>query len=141
MLSDEERREIEEERRRYPDPQAACVEALKIVQRHRGYVSDESLKDIAALLDMAPGELDGVATFYTLIFRRPVGRHVALLCDSVSCWILGYEELRKRFQKLGLELGQTSKDGRLTLLPVPCLGACDRAPVMLVDDDLYLDLS
>jgi NADH-quinone oxidoreductase subunit E len=90
---------------------------------------------------MTVDELDGVATFYSLIFRKPVGRHVVLLCDSVSCWMLGAESLRRRMeQKLGVTLGGTTKDGRLTLLPVVCLGACDHAPVMMVDEDLHRDL-
>ena len=94
MLSHEERREIEAELTRYPTRQAASVDAMKIVQRHRGWVSDESLKDLAALLDMTADELDGVATFYNMIFRRPVGRHVILVCNSVTCWMLGADRLR-----------------------------------------------
>ena len=90
MLTPEERQEIEAEFPRYPHKQAVCLDAMKIIQRHRGWVSDESLRDLGEVLDMTPEELDGVATFYNLIFRRPVGRHVVLICDSVSCWIMGY---------------------------------------------------
>ena len=89
MLSDSEQREIEEELSRYPDKQAVCVDALKIVQRHRGWVPDEAVKDVASLLGMSPHEVDGVATFYNLIYRKPVGRHVIHVCDSVSCWVMG----------------------------------------------------
>jgi NADH-quinone oxidoreductase subunit E len=142
MLSEEERREIETEITRYPDKRAVCIDALKIVQRHRGWVSDESLADIAALLDLSPAELDGVATFYNLIFRKPVGRHVILLCDSVSCWIMGYERQREHLRgRLGIEFGQTTPDGRFTLLPIVCLGCCDRAPAMMIDEDLHTDLT
>ena len=138
MLSDLERRAIEEELAHYPEKRAACVEALKIVQQHRSWVSDESLRDVAALLDMTPDELDGVATFYNLIFRRPVGRHVVLVCDSISCWIMRGEDLRDRLEaRLGIRVGQTSADGRFTLLPIVCLGACDQAPVMMIDQDLH----
>jgi NADH-quinone oxidoreductase subunit E len=141
MLSDKEQAEIEEELRHYPTKQAACVEALKVVQRRHGWVSDEHLKDVAALLGMTLDELDGVATFYSLIFRKPVGRHVVLLCDSVSCWMLGSDSLRKHMeQSLGVSMGQTTQNGRVTLLPVVCLGACDHAPVMMVDEDLHRDL-
>ena len=76
MLSDRERQEIEAELQQYPDKRAGCVEALKVIQRHRGWVSDDSLKSLALLLGMTCEDLDGVATFYNLIFRRPVGRHV-----------------------------------------------------------------
>jgi len=105
-------------------------------------VSDESIHDIAGLLELTPDELDGVATFYNLIFRNPVGRHVILLCDSVSCWIMGYVRLREHLQaKLGIALGETSGDGQFTLLPIPCLGTCDHAPALMVGDDLYRDLT
>ena len=138
MLSPEERHEIEEELAHYPNKQAVCIDAMKIVQRHRGWVSDESLRDIAAMLDMSTDELDSVATFYNLIFRKPVGRHVIMVCDSVSCWIMGYDRLREQLMsKLGIKMGETTPDGRFTLLPIVCLGACDRAPVMMVDDDLH----
>jgi NADH-quinone oxidoreductase subunit E len=140
-LSTEERREIEAEFAHYPTKRAVCIDAMKIVQRHRGWVSDESLQDIARLLGMSLDELDGVATFYNLLFRKPVGRHVVLLCDSVSCWIMGYERLRERLcTKLAVRLGETTADGRFTLLPIVCLGTCDHAPAMLVDEDLYRDL-
>ena len=107
---------------RYAEKRGASVEALKIVQRSRGWVSDEDLHEVAGVLEMSPDELDGVATFYNLIFRRPVGRHVILVCDSVSCWIMGYEALRDRLQaRLGVRLGETTTDGRFTLLPIVCL--------------------
>jgi NADH-quinone oxidoreductase subunit E len=141
MLTEEEKREIESELQHYEQKQAACIEAMKIIQRHRGWVSDESIQDIARLLEMTPDELDSVATFYNLIFRRPVGKHVILMCDSVSCWIMGYEDLRKHLtQRLGINLGETTPDGRFTLLPVVCLGTCDHAPALMIDNDLHRDL-
>src|SRR5207244_10153827 len=88
MLTTEERSEIEAEFPRYPTKQAVCIEAMRIVQRHRGWVSDDSLRDIAELVEMSVTELDSIASFYNLIFRKPVGRHVIMLCDSVSCWIM-----------------------------------------------------
>ncbi|HKT68166.1 MAG TPA: NADH-quinone oxidoreductase subunit NuoE [Terriglobales bacterium] len=140
-LSAEERREIEAEFPRYPTKRAVCIDAMKIVQRHRGWISDESLQDIAQLLEMSLDELDSVATFYNLLYRKPVGRHVVLICDSVSCWIMGYNRLRERLcSKLGVRLGETTADGRFTLLPIVCLGTCDHAPAMMVDEDLHRDL-
>ncbi len=141
MLSPEELKEIEAEFPHYPNRQAVCIDAMKIVQKHRGWVSDESLKDIAELLGMSVDELDGVATFYNLIFRKPVGRHVIMVCDSVSCWVMGYERLRRELKnRLGIQMGETTADGRFTLLPIVCLGACDRAPAMTVDEDLHLNV-
>ena len=141
MLTDEERREIEADFEHYPQKRALSIDALKVVQRHRGWVSDESLRDVAELLEMSPDELDNVATFYNLIFRRPVGRHVILMCDSISCWVMGYDQIREHLKsRLGIGLGETSADGRFTLLPIVCLGACDHAPVLMIDNDLHADL-
>jgi NADH-quinone oxidoreductase subunit E len=141
MLTAEEKKEIEAEFPRYEQKRAVCVEALKIVQRHRGWVSDETLIAVAEFLEMTPAELEAVATFYNLIFRKPVGKHVILVCDSVSCWIMGYERILQHLQdRLGIVLGETTADGLFTLLPIVCLGACDQAPAMMIDDELYGNL-
>ncbi|NIR32059.1 MAG: NADH-quinone oxidoreductase subunit NuoE [Gammaproteobacteria bacterium] len=142
MLTQEENKEIDHELALYERRQAACIEALKIVQKHRGWISDESIRDIAEKLEMSVDELDGVATFYNLIYRRPVGRHVIHVCDSVSCWLTGYEEQLSHLKRhLGVSFGQTTSDARFTLLPIPCLGACDRAPAMMIDGETHGDLS
>lgn len=141
MLTVEEMKEIDAEAAHYPNREAVCIDAMKIVQRHRGWVSDESIRDIAGFLGMSCADLDGVATFYNLIHRKPVGRHVIFICDSISCWIMGYERMRDELSKrLGIELGQTTPDHRFTFLPIVCLGCCDRAPAMLIDNDLHTNL-
>jgi NADH-quinone oxidoreductase subunit E len=138
MLTEEEIKEITAELRHCELKSAASIEALKVVQMRRGWVSDASISDIASLLDMTPAELDGVATFFNFIYRKPVGRHVIAICDSMVCWSMGYEPLRELLRKkLGIGLGETTQDNRFTLLPAACLGACDRAPALLVDEDLY----
>ena len=142
MLSPEERRDIDELLAELPHRRAAGIDALKVVQKHRGWVSDEALCDLANHLQLSVADLEEVATFYSLIFRRPVGRHVILICDSVSCWVMGYEELLAGLQeRLGIALGETTADRRFTLLSIPCLGACDRAPLLMIDEDLHGDLS
>jgi len=142
MLTREELEEIEVEFSRYPNKQAVGVEALKIVQKHRGWVSDESLEAVAELLAMSPDALDGVATFYSHIYRSPVGRHVIRICNSVSCWIMGFDSLAEHLMKrLQIGFGETTADSRFTLLPNVCLGCCDHAPAMMVDDDLHRDLN
>ncbi len=141
MLSAAEIEEIEAERALYPDPQAVSIEALKIVQHHRGWVSDETLAEVAEYLGVSCADLEAVATFYNLIYRRPVGRNVIHYCESVSCFLMGCEGLRERLQeRLGVRPGETTADGRFTLLPICCLGTCDRAPAMLVNQDLHRDL-
>jgi NADH-quinone oxidoreductase subunit E len=142
MLTEDERREIQQELSHYPDKRAACVEALKVIQRHRAWVSDESLKEVSQLLGMTSEELDGVATFYNLIYRKPVGRHVALVCNSITCWIMGYDALRERLEeRLDIRFGETTADGRFTLLPLVCLGVCDHAPAMMIGNDLHQDVT
>jgi len=141
MLTPEEKQEIAAQAQQYTQKQAACIEALRTVQERRGWVSDESLQDIAHFLDMTSEELDSVATFYNLIFRKPVGKHVIYVCNSVSCWIMGYERLRARLsEQLGIELGETTSDNRFTLLPIVCLGTCDHAPAMMIDEDLHQNI-
>jgi NADH-quinone oxidoreductase subunit E len=142
MLTIEEKHEIDQAIKVVPYKQAACIEALKVVQEHRRWISDESLKDIASYIQMSPEELDSVATFYNLIFRKPVGRHIILICDSITCYVMGHEKIAAHIsEKLGIKYGETTSDNRFTLLPNPCLGTCDHAPAMMIDNDLYRDLS
>jgi NADH-quinone oxidoreductase subunit E len=138
VLSEQEIAAIREEMDAYPYKRAAVPEALRIVQRFRGWVPDEAVKDIGAFLGVGADEVEGVATFYNLIFRKPVGRHVILVCDSVSCWIGGCEGLRAALRRrLAIDDGQTTPDGRFTLLPIGCLGACDQAPALMVNGELH----
>jgi NADH-quinone oxidoreductase subunit E len=142
MLTVEEIKQINHEISLVPIRKAACIEALKVVQNQRGWVSDDTLKAVADFMEMSPAELDSVATFYNLIYRQPVGRHVILVCDSISCWVMGYENIRDYLtKKLGILYGQTTPDGRFTLLPNVCLGTCDRAPALMIGNDLYQDLT
>lgn len=141
-LTDLEIAEIEAEVAHLPNRQAAAIDALKIVQSHRGWISDESLAAVARQLEMSVEELDGIATFYNLIFRQPVGNKVILFCDSVSCWIMGGDRVCDRIkERLGIDYGQTTGDNEYTLLPVTCLGDCDHAPVMMVNEALHRDLA
>jgi NADH-quinone oxidoreductase subunit E len=140
-LSAEERARIASLARQGETARSACIEALKYVQSRHRWVNDAQLAAVAGLLGMSAAELDSVATFYNLIFRRPVGQQVIFLCDSVSCWILGRERVCARLrQRLGIGEGETSADGAYTLLPIVCLGHCDHAPAMLIDETLHGDV-
>jgi NADH-quinone oxidoreductase subunit E len=142
MLSDEEKTAIDHEMEAYVDPRAVCIDALRIVQTHRGWVSDEAIQDLAGYLRMTPDELDSVATFYNLIYRRPVGRHVILMCNSITCWMMGMEQVHEHLRsRLGVEMGETTPDNRFTFLPNVCLGICDHAPAMMIDEDTYTELN
>jgi NADH-quinone oxidoreductase subunit E len=142
MLTEQEKYEIQEEANLYPYPSVACLDALKIVQKHRGWITDESVRDISELLAVSPEHVDGVATFYSRIYRHEVGRHVILVCDGISCMIMGYEPVYEHIsKKLGIRFGETTPDKRFTLLPISCLGDCDHAPSMMIDNDLYNNLT
>jgi NADH-quinone oxidoreductase subunit E len=137
-LTEEERRELDAVIGHYPDRRAAAGTALRAVQARRRWLSDDALADLGAYLGMSVEELDGIATFGNMLFRRPVGRHVILVCDSFACWSLGYAELRAAIEEqLGVAMGETTPDDRFTLLPIVCLGACDRGPAIMVDADLH----
>ena len=142
FLTEQEVAEIESEVSHLPNRPSAAIDALKIVQSYRGWISDESLNAIAKLLGMSAGELDGIATFYNLIYRQPVGEKVILYCDSVSCWLMDGDAVCEKIkQKLDIDYGETTADNQYTLLPVTCLGDCDHAPAMMVGDELHHDLT
>ena len=122
--------------------EAAGIEALKVVQEHRGWVSDESLLAISDLLAVPVAQLEGVATFYNLIYRQPVGQHVIHLCDSIACHLTGLDAVLSAIkQYLNIDYGQTTKDGKFTLLSNACLGSCDKAPAMMIGTVHYQHLT
>ena len=122
--------------------ESAGIEALKIVQQQRGWVSDDSLTAIAQCLDISSAQLEGVATFYNLIYRQKVGHYVIHLCDSISCHLTGYDEILNVIKKhLNISYGQTTKDGEFTLLSNVCLGNCDKSPAMMINGQHYHSLT
>ncbi|GAB4360575.1 MAG: NADH-quinone oxidoreductase subunit NuoE [Methylohalobius crimeensis] len=125
----------------YPRPEAAAVDALHLVQDRTGWIDDALLEAVAEVLGLSLAYLDGLATFYPLIHRRPVGKKVIRYCDSVSCWLMGGEEIAEALRRrLGIGDGETTPDGAFTLLPHPCLGGCHEAPAALVNHQLYTRL-
>ncbi len=141
ILSEAEHAAIEHEMHHYEDPRAASIEALKIVQKARGWVPDGAADAIGEILGIPASDVEGVATFYSQIFRQPVGRHIIRVCDSMTCYVGGHESVVAEMQKqLGIGLGETTRDSRFTLLPVCCLGNCDKAPALMIDDDTFGDV-
>jgi NADH-quinone oxidoreductase subunit E len=113
-----------------------------ILQEGSGWVSGEALADAARASGVSLASAESIATFYELVFRRPVGKHVIQICDSVSCYVRGSEGLARRLEeKLGVGFGGTTEDGLFTLLPAGCLGLCERAPAVLIDGEAYGDLT
>lgn len=141
MLSQEERQTLTRELTRYPNRRAASIDCLVRLQESRSWLSDEALADLAPFLGLSVHELDALATFYNRLHRRPVGRHLIRVCDSVSCWIMGGDALCAALrERLGIDLGGTTADGRFTLVPTQCLGACDRAPALAIDGEQHTGL-
>lgn len=142
VLTAEDRAEMEHCIHHYDDSRAASIDALKIVQRRHGWVPDGAIRAIAEVIGIPGSDVEGVATFYNRIYRRPVGRNVIAVCDSIGCFLTGFEEVYQALQtRLGIKPGQTTADNRFTLLPICCLGACDRGPVLMINDDTHFNLS
>ncbi len=142
MLTEEMKNEIERTIEISGRRKAACIDALTIIQNREGWVSDDGIREIADFLNMSPSEVDSVATFYNHIFRKPVGRHVIMVCDSVTCWMMGHDDILKYLsRRLGIKPGQTTPDNRFTLVVIQCLGTCDHAPAIMIDEDTYGDLT
>jgi NADH-quinone oxidoreductase subunit E len=119
-------------------PRELVVDVMLAFQDHYGYLSDEALEEAAMLLDMTPLEMEELATFYTFLYREPLGKYVIHVCDSVICWMDGYESIRDYLsKKLGIKMGETTSDGLFTLLPVCCIGYCDRSPAILINRKVY----
>ncbi|PPI88886.1 NADH-quinone oxidoreductase subunit NuoE [Candidatus Pantoea edessiphila] len=141
VFSEEEYCAIENEKKYYENTRSVCIEALKIVQNKRGWVCDGAINAISEILNIPPSDIEGVATFYSQIFRKQVGRHIIRYCDSVVCYINGYKDIQKKLeQNLNIKPGQTTIDSRFTLLPICCLGNCDKGPIIMVNEKTYIKL-
>lgn len=116
----------------------AAVDVMKALQDHYGWLTDEAVDEAAAILGLSPLQVEELATFYEMLYRRPVGRRVIHVCDSVSCWSVGAEGLLAHLQeRLGVEPGGTTADGLFTLVPCSCLGNCGDGPTMMIGETVY----
>ena len=137
-LGEETRRRIEALRGRYPQSRSALIPALLAAQEEAGYLSRPVLAEIGRIFGMHPNEVLDVASFYTMLFKRPVGRHVLQLCTNISCLLADCEGVLAHLERrLGIRPGQTTGDGKFTLMEVECLASCGTAPVMQVSNQSY----
>ena len=141
-FSDKTKKKLEEIISRYSRKEAAILPVLHLTQKEFGCISVEEEKLVAELLDIKPIQVREVATFYTMLNQMPVGKYYIQVCSNLSCSLLGAEKLVAHLgEKLGIKVGETTPDGLFTLIEVECLGACGNAPVMMVNDDYYEDLT
>ena len=127
---------------RYPNREAAILPTLYLAQREFGHLSDEAILYVADLLGFTPARIYGVATFYTMYNKKPVGKYHLQVCRNLSCSLMGAEHLIEHVaRKIGVKPGETTADGKFTLSTVECLGSCGTAPVMQVNDDYYENLT
>ena len=128
--------------KRYPSKEALMLPALWKVMRQQGHIDTEAMVAVAEWLEVPPVKVYGVATFYTMFHLEPVGRHHIQLCKTLSCALCGKADILAHLkQKLGIDVGETTEDGRFTLSQVECLGSCGTAPVMQINDTLYENLT
>ncbi len=138
MQIDALKKSLQEDIAAVAHPRELAIDVIFALQEHYGYLSDEAVAQAAALLEMTCLEIEELATFYTFIYREPVGKYVIHVCDSVICWMDGFEKIQDYLsRKLDIQVGQTTADGLFSLLPVCCIGYCDRSPAMLINKKVY----
>ena len=142
MLSAQARQAIEALKATYETNQSAVIPALHAAQADQGWLSVETQREVAEILGLTEQTVRGVVSFYTMFYQRPVGRHVLQVCRNLSCCVRGGHRLQKQIEeKLGIQEGETTTDGRFTLFSVECLGSCGTAPVLMVNDAYHENLT
>jgi NADH-quinone oxidoreductase E subunit len=142
MLNAKNLSKVEEVKKRYPTSKATLLPVLWIAQEQYGWISEETMKEVADLLQLPVGHVLGVVSFYSMFHRKPVGKYYVQVCTNVSCQLRGAEKLLQHISgRCGAGLGETSSDKKYTLSEVECLGSCATAPMMMINDDYYENLS
>ncbi len=138
MIPDQLKQELRQRVTSAVTPREAAMAVMKGIQSHYGWLSDEAVTEAAEILGLTALQVEELATFYEMIYRRPVGKRVVHVCDSISCWAMGGESLLEQLAAhLGIAVGETTGDGMFTLLPCCCLGNCGESPTMMIGDNIY----
>ena len=142
MLSEAACRQIQALIGKYPKKRSALIPSLLLAQKEVGHISNETMCEIARMFDLSPSEVHEVASFYTMLFTKPMGKYVIQVCTNISCLLCNAEGIVSHLtEKLGIQMGETTPDGKHTLLEVECLGSCGTSPVMQINEDYYEDLT
>jgi NADH-quinone oxidoreductase subunit E len=142
MLSETSCRQIQSLMDKYPQKRSALIPALQLAQKEAGYISQELVCEIARLFDLSPNEVNEVASFYTMFYKKPVGKYVIQVCTNISCLLCNAEQIMEHLTKrLGIRPGETTPDKKFTLIEVECLGSCGTSPVIQINNDYYEELT
>jgi NADH-quinone oxidoreductase subunit E len=137
MLTENTKKAILELQQKYPVKRSALIPALHLAQREKGFLPREVQDEVAALFEIASVEVNAIVTFYDMFFEEPVGKHLIHVCKNVSCMLRGGDGLLEKLcHKLQVSVGGTTTDGEFTVIASECLAACDRAPMLLLDDEV-----
>jgi NADH-quinone oxidoreductase E subunit len=142
MLSESAHRQIQILMGKYPRKRSALVPSLQIAQKEAGFLSPDTLREIAGIFELSPNEVNEVASFYTMLYKKPVGKYVIQVCTNISCMLCNAEEILAHLtRRLGIKPGETTPDKKYTLMEVECLGSCGTSPVIQINDRYYEDLT
>jgi NADH-quinone oxidoreductase E subunit len=142
MLSESACQQIQDLISKYPEKRSALIPSLHIVQKELGYISQDTMREVAQIFGLSPNEVHEVTSFYTMFHRKPVGKYVIQVCTNISCQICNAEGIMDHLtKKLGIKPGETTSDNKFTLLEVECLGSCGTSPVVQINEDYYEDLT
>ncbi len=142
MLSEVTRNRIEALMRRYPRARSALIPSLQLAQDEAGYLSPGAVVDVAEIFRLSPNEVYEVASFYTMLYKKPVGKYVIQVCTNISCLLCNCEALMAHLQeRLGIKPGETTPDGKFTLVEVECLASCGTAPVVQINEEYHENLT
>jgi NADH-quinone oxidoreductase E subunit len=142
MLSESACQQIQDLISKYPEKRSALIPSLHIVQKELGYISQDTMREVAQIFGLSPNEVHEVTSFYTMFHRKPVGKYVIQVCTNISCQLCNAEGIMDHLtKKLGIKPGETTSDNKFTLLEVECLGSCGTSPVVQINEDYYEDLT
>lgn len=142
MLSESTHQQIQLLIGRYPKKRSALIPSLQLAQKETGYLTSDAMQEIAGIFELSPNEVYEVASFYTMLYKKPVGKYVIQVCTNISCMLCNAEQIVDHLTKrLGIKFGETSPDKKYTLVEVECLGSCGTSPVVQINEDYYEDLT
>jgi NADH-quinone oxidoreductase E subunit len=142
MLSEAACRQIQTLMEKYPQKRSALIPALQLAQKEAGYLSPETISEIATIFSLTPNEVNEVVSFYTMLYKKPVGKYVLQVCTNISCLLCNAEHLMEHLtRRLGIKPGETTPDKKYTLMEVECLGSCGTSPVVQINEQYYEDLT